>query len=255
MKLNLPHKKVINHLLLGFFAIPLGIFGYDYFIGQKKVATALLGIQWYILPTLLFALFYLPFFEFKTNTPITEEKALAKIPIAKSWLYVLTYPIFLFTFGGISAYMENVEGTQMFWLGLSIGLPFLFVLNSNRLLFKGEYQTEKQKQEWQRLQTTKGYFEYNEDGFSFELDNEKFSTKWADIQEIITYKTDNYIFDTIRLKIQTTNNDELDINEEMEGWYIFTKTLNEQLHIDPIWQMDVMFPAFETNLKRIYQKN
>jgi len=56
-KIKLPHKHVINQLLLGFFAIPLGIFGYDYFIEQNKVATALLGIKWYTLPTLLFALF------------------------------------------------------------------------------------------------------------------------------------------------------------------------------------------------------
>ena len=197
----------------------------------------------------------MPFFEFKIEKPVKEEKALIKIPIVKSWLYALVYPIFIFTFGGITAYIENVEGISMFWIGLSIGLPLLLVLNNNRILFKGDYQTEKQKRTWQRLQTSKGYFQYEEEGFSFDFDQKKFEAKWKDIQEVIVYKTDNYVFDTMHLSIKTIDGNELDINEEIEGWYIFTKTLEEKLNINPAWQLEVMFPAFETKPTCIYQKN
>ena len=73
---------------------------------------------------------------------------------------------------------------------------------------------------------------------------------------IIAYKTDNYTYDTIHLRLKMENGQELDINEDIPGWFIFKETLTSKLPgIDKFWEIKTMAPPFAESATIVYEKN
>ena len=43
-----------------------------------------------------------------------------------------------------------------------------------------------------------------------------------------------------------------EVHEEMDGYEAWLDRFHERLDVSPDWMLEVMFPAFETNLMQLY---
>jgi hypothetical protein len=84
------------------------------------------------------------------------------------------------------------------------------------------------------------------------------SVNWSDVVAVFVYKKDLYVVDMICMSIALKNGHEFHLDEQMAGWTDLTerlpKILPGCLAIEE-WFFQVAFPAFETNLIRIYPRN
>ena len=99
-----------------------------------------------------------------------------------------------------------------------------------------------------------GVFQYTVDGFVITHGNLTLSVNWEDIQQILVYKIDRLTIDEIAMDIvlKETN---FTITEELPGWYQFVlKTKEVFPSIPKEWDIEIIWPAFATNLKVIYKK-
>ena len=76
---------------------------------------------------------------------------------------------------------------------------------------------------------------------------------WNKITKIIAFKRDLYVVDTICLVIEI-NDIFYEINEEMNGFSDLFGFMEKILSVSPRWYIDIMTPAFEANMKVIYEK-
>ena len=87
-----------------------------------------------------------------------------------------------------------------------------------------------------------------------EKGNTVFRIKPSDIDQINTFKLDNFTTDEIILEFIVAG-DKYQISEEYDGFReIFEYLKNNFGPIKPDWYTEVMGPAFETNFVIIYQK-
>lgn len=252
--IQLPLKKSVTEFLFATFSIPLAAHLYIYFFNAKKTEGILNGIVFFAAPALFFlALRIFPFFTFKPDEKVKEEKALLKIPFPAFAFWIIVAISFFFAYGGTFSLLENSKHSSYDFLfgGLGVGIPLLLVLNTNTVLFDTDYSTQKQRQEMERRKTSSGHFLYNEDGFEYEI----FSAAWVDVECIIAYKTDNFTYDTIRFIIKKVDGTELNLSEDAQGWFVFTQKLEENLSgVDAAWFSKVMLPPFEENATWVYKK-
>jgi hypothetical protein len=81
---------------------------------------------------------------------------------------------------------------------------------------------------------------------------------WNDVKEVFVFKRDLYVVDQICMAFVTSGDLSIEINEEMGGWDELVHKLPEYLpgcKSFEAWFLDVMQPAFETNLTKLYQRN
>lgn len=98
-----------------------------------------------------------------------------------------------------------------------------------------------------------GNFEYLDIGFRFKKNKSTIEIYWSSIKTIIAYKKDLYIIDTICIDIVYDDNLTLTICEETPGWFQFNNNLKKQfMKIPENWDIEIMTPAFETNLTLLY---
>ena len=242
---------------MGASAIPLAVFLFDLFWEGKKPDQSLAGIKFFIIPTVLFTIFALPFFRFKSSEKVDEEKALIKIPVVDFGLWIFMGIGFFLIFAGILSYLDK-ESTPLpnyIFGGVGMAIPCLCLLNSNSVLFRDDYLTKKEKHELEQKKTSVGLFHYDEYGFNHPYKSAQFSTLWSEIDSIVSYKTDSYAFDTIRLVVEKTDGENFLLSEATEGFLVFTKKLSERLvGIDEAWLLKVMYPPFEECVTQVYKK-
>lgn len=80
--------------------------------------------------------------------------------------------------------------------------------------------------------------------------------KWSEVEQIITYKVDCYIYDMIWLAFERRGRDEaIQIPEEAEGFADLMEALLKTFpEIDPKWYFTVMQPAFAENFTVLYER-
>jgi hypothetical protein len=99
-----------------------------------------------------------------------------------------------------------------------------------------------------------GVFEYFNDGFT--LTNEDFSgkIKWDDIVQINVFKRDQLTIDRIEMEI-VIEGKSFTISEDLSGWNQFVlKTKEVYSTIPKDWDLDIIQPPFEVNIRNIYDQ-
>lgn len=98
-----------------------------------------------------------------------------------------------------------------------------------------------------------GKFEYTSEGFTLIVGGEATFTAWKDIEAIFAYMRDLYSVDELNLDVITKNNYRLHLTEEMPGWHQFIVKLKEAFPIiRKDFEINLMFPAFATNMTLVY---
>jgi hypothetical protein len=94
-------------------------------------------------------------------------------------------------------------------------------------------------------------------GIVVRRDTEEVRLNWDQIDEIYAYKADLFTTDLICLVIiSETQNQAVEIHEEMHGYYDARPYLEAHLSgYSECWFSDVAFPAFVENRKMIWKKN
>jgi hypothetical protein len=106
---------------------------------------------------------------------------------------------------------------------------------------------------FQKMYDDEGIFTYREGGFDVKLKDETISAQWDDIETIFAYKIDLMTYDMLAMEIKLKNDFSFRITEEAEGWYQFIKKIKEVFpSVKQDFEMDLMFPAFATNLMVVY---
>lgn len=254
---HIPYKKGIHYVILGFFGIPLLVFIYSYFMNEEKVESSLRGILWYTWPTVLTALLLLPQFTFKSTEKVSEDKAVLKLPMIELWLWIVWGISLLYLFGGITSYLDPnpTKLDNMIIYSLPVIVLCFFMLNSNKVLFKGEYITERDKRAWEKRKNSTGFFTYSRTGFRFKDKKTDFSCEWGDIESILAYKKDLFTVDRICLQIQKSAGDFLNIHEDIDGFFVFKEQMHANMPgIHRNWELGVMDPAFELSPTWVYKK-
>ena len=238
----------------------VGVYNYFFepnsFTHPRNTERALILIQWYAIPSLLSAVQYLPIFKFKKMNRVSKDAAFLKIPFLELYVWIFAGVMLFFLFGGALSIISSTARPLyvMFGIGLSFSVISIVILNTNKILFQGDYRTDKDIIEYQRIQTTDGCFTYNDGGFSFKNKKRTFQAKWKQIDGIIAFKTDSYTYDTIHLNIKSEDK-ELNIGENTEGWFVFKNKMKAFLHpINTKWEFEVMFPPFEESPTWVFKK-
>lgn len=95
---------------------------------------------------------------------------------------------------------------------------------------------------------------------SLTIENETRQTvlRWRDVIRVDAFKRDLFAVDLICLAFIENGNLEVEINEEMDGWNSIVEQLPEYLpgcqKFDE-WFRPVAIPAFELNLRVIYERD
>ena len=259
--IQLPYNRTTGIFILAFFLIP-GLIGvYDFSFGDPAIASlkvekALRLVQWFFLPALLAALQWMPIVRFKKMERVTKAAAVLKLPFLAFYLWAFAGVLLSLAFAGSLSIIHDAPEKR--WGMLSIGLALssgaFVLLNSNKVLFQGDYETAKQEKERIRRATTLGDFRYENDGFVYQDKKQTFQFLWREIEGIVAYKTDQYTYDIIHLSIKSGTS-ELDIHEDLDGWFVFKEKMQAHLKdINHHWEMEVMFPPFEQSATWVYNK-
>jgi hypothetical protein len=99
-----------------------------------------------------------------------------------------------------------------------------------------------------------GIFSYDENSFSIQLEKEIKTITWDDISLIIAYKVDQFAYDCIVIEIHWRETF-ISINDQTPGHMKFMESASNKLaNFKHDWFPVVAFPAFETNLTTIYER-
>jgi hypothetical protein len=99
-----------------------------------------------------------------------------------------------------------------------------------------------------------GIFEYYNTGFIVHFENNIIKIEWSSIKALYGYKVDLFTVDEICLDIFYEIEKQIRITEETKGWYIFLEKLQIQFpQIKKHWEIEIAFPAFETNFTLLYE--
>ena len=227
------------------------------YIKGEKTEAAIKAILFYILPAIIAAIGFTPFFKFKSDDKGTSQNVLLKIPIPEFFILMTAAIFSFFTIGGIFSIFEGAYNTaeEMLLIGLPISTLLLLAINSKRVWFKDQLIPGIAKKILEAKRADKGAFEYNGNGFIYNNKNKFIACDWCDVGAVVAYKTDNYTYDTIHLILKTDSGEELDIHEDIAGWYIFKNKLAENLiGIDELWELKTMSPPFAESITLVYEK-
>lgn len=101
-----------------------------------------------------------------------------------------------------------------------------------------------------------GDFTYTATGFELPTTTGRRLVNWTDIQAMFGYKRDLYTTDLVCLDIFCVDGQGIRLHEELPGWFQFIRKLPEHFpSVKPGWEIALTFPAFETNLTLIYEKD
>ena len=84
------------------------------------------------------------------------------------------------------------------------------------------------------------------------------SRNWTEVLRVTAYKRDLFTVDMICVRVMFMEQDVIELNEDMPGWQAFVEAL--PVHLPGCtaydnWFIQVAFPAFETNLTTLFDRN
>lgn len=94
------------------------------------------------------------------------------------------------------------------------------------------------------------------DGFQVCQEDAVQQVPWADVREIVTYKEDLLSYDNICLAFRLSDEDDwLVVDEEGEGFKDLAEAMKKQFpNVPSDWHSEVMFPAFVTNYRVLWNQ-
>ena len=175
---------------------------------------------------------------------IFESKPKIILSIIISWVLTI-----------ICAWSGYLFGFLFFGL-CAVVITYEILNHRNRVIFYGtkEFYEQISDKFGQRLMDL-GFFTYSESGFSILIGEDKKEVEWTDIKSIYGYKIDDYTEDEICLNINCDTDISFTISEETAGWYIFLEKMAIQFpSINKNWNLEIVSPAFDTNLTLLFEK-
>jgi hypothetical protein len=257
-------KELANTLILPCIAITsVGL--YDlYSTGQKRFDQNIIFIILFGVPTLVFIWLLLDKrVEFKDNNKVRKAERWLQLPFSStSTLFIFIVASF-FLVGGLAATFgdkDTASGFPLLFIGLLVIILTIIAVENSKIWFSDSSNIED---DIERIKNTPkesypmyqdGIFSYLEKAFTIKLDKETKTISWDEITLIRAYKIDQFAYDCIVIEIHLRDTF-ITINDQTEGHMKFMDTAFENLsNFRKDWFPVVAFPAFETNLTTIYEK-
>ncbi|MBN8697017.1 MAG: hypothetical protein J0L87_10840 [Bacteroidetes bacterium] len=264
-KLKVPiSKQLTDNLILPCIAIT-GVGLYDlYSTGQKRVDQNIVFIILFGIPTLLFAWFLIDKnVEFKDNKKVRKADRLFQLPFSSfSTLFIFIISS-LFLVGGLAVifgYKDISGGLPMLLIGLSAIVLTAIAVDHPKVWFSDTLNMDDMIEDIKNTPQENfpayqdGIFSYSDNSFTIQLDKETKTINWDDIQFIKAYKIDQYMVDCIVIEIHLAETF-ITINDQTAGHMKFMDTaFNKLNNFKKDWFTVVAFPAFETNLTTVYER-
>lgn len=264
-KLKVPiSKQLTDNLILPCIAIT-GVGLYDlYSTGQKRFDQNIVFIILFGIPTLLFAWFLLDKkVEFKDNKKVRKADRLFQLPFSSfSTLFIFIISS-LFLVGGLAVIFGDKDtsgGLPMLLIGLSVVVLTAIAVDHPKVWFSDTLNMDDMIEDIKNTPQENfpayqdGIFSYGENSVTIQLDNETKTISWDDITLIKAYKIDQYTVDCIVIEIHLAETF-ISINDQTTGHMKFMETASSKLaNFKKDWFTVVAFPAFETNLTTIYER-
>ena len=257
-------KQLADNLILPCIAIT-GVGLYDLCsTGQKRLDQNIVLISFGIL-TILLAWFLLDKrVDFKDNKKVRKKAArFFKLPFAS----ISTFFIFLFSsiflVGGVAIIIADKDtsgGLPILSIGLLVFTLTAICVEHPKIWFSDTLDIDDMIEEFKNTPKENfpayqdGIFSYGDNSFTILVNNETKTINWDDITLIKAYKIDQFTVDRIVIEIHLTETF-ISINDETTGYMKFMETASKKLNnFKTDWFMVVAFPAFETNLTTIYER-
>lgn len=108
---------------------------------------------------------------------------------------------------------------------------------------------------FKEIENDLGAFQYDEHGFTITYEDFTKRLEWSDITQLNVYKVDQMTIDRIDMEI-VYGDKCFSISEELPGWYQFVLKTKEVFPAIPKdWEVAIIYPAFATNYRTIYDKS
>jgi hypothetical protein len=257
-------KQLTDNLILPCIAIT-GVGLYDlYSTGQKRFDQNVVFIIMFGVPTLLFAWFLLDKrVEFKDNKKVRKADRLFQLPFSSFSALIIFIISSFFLVGGLAVVFGDKDtsgGLPMLIIGLSAILLVAVAVEHPKIWFSDTLNMDDMIENIKNTPQENfpayqdGIFKYTDDGFIVTLTNATISALWSEIKCIKAYKVDLLTVDSIVIEVQL-NDTVFQVIDESAGHMKFMDTAAEKLtNFKKDWFTVVAFPAFETNLTTIYER-
>ena len=94
---------------------------------------------------------------------------------------------------------------------------------------------------------------YDDHGFERKLRQRTEAMAWADVTTIYAFKRDLMAVDCLWLALVGSDpSTGIEVSEDAEGYRAFESEVERRFAIAPEWKLEVLFPAFETQLRQLY---
>lgn len=238
---------------------------YDlYSTGLKRFDQNIVFVLLFGVPTVLFTWFLLDKrVEFKANVKSRKSNSWVQLPFSSSSTLFIFIISSLLLVGGLGTALQKNDassGLPMLLIGLSVVVLTAIAVENPNIWFTDSRSLED---DIERIKNTlkekfpayqDGMFSYSDNSFTIQLDNEIKTIKWEEINLIKAYKVDQYIVDCIVIEIHLAET-YISINDQTPGHMKFMETASTKLtDFKMDWFNIVAFPAFETNLTTIYER-
>ena len=264
-KLKVPiSKQLTDNLILPCIAITVvGL--YDlYSTGQKRLDQNIVLIILFGIPTLLFAWCLIDKkVEFKDNKKVRKADRLFQLPFSSFSTLIIFIISFLLLVVGLAVIFGDKDtsgGLPMLLLGLSAIILTAIAVDHPKVWFSDTLNMDDMIDDIKNTPQENfpayqdGIFSYGENSFTIQLNNETKTINWNDITLIKAYKIDQYTVDCIVIEIHLAGTF-ISINDQTAGHMKFMETASSKLaNFKKDWFTIVAFPAFETNLTTIYER-
>ena len=91
-------------------------------------------------------------------------------------------------------------------------------------------------------------------GFHVDGREESYEVRWSDIRAITTFKRDLLTTDLICLRFRISNDEWIELHEEMTGFHEMAGLMQDHFIIPEGWQDDVMLPPFAVNHRVLWSR-
>ncbi len=264
-KVKVPISKQLTDSLIIPFVVITGVALYDlYSTGQKRFDLNVLILLIFGVPTIIFAWLLLDKkTDFKKVVKVRKAERLIKLPIHSFDTYIYSIISSLLIFSGLGSMLNNNDfsfGLPLFSIGLTVFLFIAISLDHTKIWFKDSCNTEDDLERYKNTPKESfpayqdGIFTYDDKLFTIQLEKEKRKIHWDDISLIRAYKVDQFTVDCIVIEIYSDET-VITINDQTAGHMKFMEVAESKLlEFKKDWFPVVAFPAFETNLTTIYER-
>ena len=257
-------KQLTDNLILPCLAITgVGLYNL-YSKEQNRFDQNILLIIAFGIPTLLFDWFLLDKrVEFNDNKKVRKADRLFQLPFSSFSTLLIFIISSLFLVGGLAIFFRDKDtsgGLPMLLISLSAVVLTAIAVEHPKVWFSDTLNMDDMIEDIKNTPQENfpayqdGIFSYDKNSFKIQLNNETKTISWDDITLIKAYKIDNYTIDRIVIEIHLAETF-MSINDQTTGHMKFMETASSKLtNFKKDWFTVVAFPAFETNLTTIYER-